>query len=39
MISKGSAAYRDFERLFASDPRAGEVSARIRAWEEAAGVP
>ncbi|HRV31585.1 MAG TPA: hypothetical protein P5169_07720, partial [Kiritimatiellia bacterium] len=39
MISKGSAAYRDFERLFASDPRAGEVFARIRAWEEAAGVP
>ena len=35
MIAKGSAAYRDFERLFASDSRAGEVAARIRALEEA----
>lgn len=36
MISKGTAVFRDFERLFPSDPRVGEISARIKALEEAA---
>ena len=39
MTGKGSAAYRDFERLFPADPRAAEVAARIQALEAAAGVP
>ena len=39
MTGKGSAAYRDFERLFPADPRAAEVAARIQALEAAAGAP
>ena len=35
MAGKGSAAYRDFERLFPADPRAAEVAARIKALETA----
>ena len=36
MTAKGLAAYRDFERLFPSDPRAADVAARMRALEAAA---
>ena len=39
MTGKGSAAYRDFERLFPADPRAAEVAARIQALEAAAVAP
>lgn len=38
MAAKGSAAYRDFERLFPSDSRAAEVAARVKALEEAAAA-
>ena len=38
MTVKGSAAYRDFERLFPSDSRAGEVPARVTALEDAAAA-
>ena len=38
MTGKGAAAYRDFERLFPSDSRAGEVAARVKALEEAAAA-
>ena len=38
MTAKGTAAYRDFERLFPSDPRAGEVAARVKALDEAAAA-
>lgn len=36
MISKGVAAYRDFERRFPADPRAAEVPDRIQALESSA---
>ena len=39
MTGKGTAAYRDFERLFPADSRAAEVAARIRALEMAANAP
>ena len=38
MTGKGTAAYRDFERLFPSDPRAAEVAARVKALDEAAAA-
>ena len=38
MTGKGAAAYRDFERLFPSDSRAGEVAARVKALEDAAAA-
>jgi tetratricopeptide (TPR) repeat protein len=38
MTGKGSAAYRDFERLFPSDSRAGTVVERVKALEEAAAA-
>ena len=36
MTGKGVGAYRDFERLFPSDPRTAEVPARVQALEAAA---
>ena len=36
MTGKGVGAYRDFERLFPSDPRAAEVPAKVQALEAAA---
>jgi tetratricopeptide (TPR) repeat protein len=39
MPSKGIAAYRDFERLFPSDPRTADIPARIAALETAAENP
>ena len=36
MTAKAVAAYRDFERLFPSDPRLAEVPGRVKALEEAA---
>lgn len=38
MAGKGIAAYRDFERRFPADPRAGEVAAKIKVLEEAAAA-
>ena len=38
MTGRGTAAYRDFERRFPSDSRAGEVAARTKALEEAAAA-
>jgi len=38
MTGKGTAAYRDFERLFPSDPRAAQVAARVKALDEAAAA-
>ena len=38
MTGKGTAAYRDFERLFPSDPRAAQVAARMKALDEAAAA-
>lgn len=36
MTGKGVGVYRDFERLFPSDPRAAEVPAKVQALEAAA---
>ena len=36
MTGKGMAAFRDFERLFPSDPRAADVPARVKTLEDAA---
>jgi len=38
MAGKGIAVYRDFEQRFPTDPRAGEVAARIKALEETAAA-
>jgi tetratricopeptide (TPR) repeat protein len=38
MVGKGTAAYRDFEQRFPSDPRVGEVAGRIKALEAAAAA-
>ena len=35
---KGIAAYRDFEQRFPSDPRAGDVNAKVQALEAAAAA-
>ena len=35
MTSRGVAAYREFERQFPADPRAGEVGTRVQALETA----
>jgi tetratricopeptide (TPR) repeat protein len=39
MTSKGIAAYRDFERLFPSDPRTADIPSRITDLETAAENP
>ena len=39
MTGKGTAAYRDFEQRFPSDPRSAEVAARVKALEAAALPP
>lgn len=38
MTGKGTAAFRDFEQRFPSDPRSGTVPARVKALEEAAAA-
>ena len=38
MAGKGIAAYRDFEQRFPSDPRAGDVNAKVQALEAAAAA-
>lgn len=38
MTGKGAAAYREFEQRFASDSRAAEVGARVKALEAAAAA-